>query len=77
MSIDKKVYDFAILLLECFFILIFLGLFLPRLLEYIFYNFINKPNVYDNSIFVNNLVYKNIDILHNYIVVFNTFLGLW
>jgi hypothetical protein len=77
MSIDKKIYDFTIILLECFFILMFLGLFLPRFLDYIFYNFINKPNVYDNSIFVNNLVYKNIDILHNYITVFNTFLGLW
>ncbi len=77
MSIDKRIYDFIIILLECFFILMFLGSFLPKFLDYVFYNFINKPNIYDNSIFVNNLVYKNIDILHNYIVVFNSFLGLW
>ncbi|AKA70106.1 hypothetical protein [Clostridium scatologenes] len=77
MNIDEKTYDFAITVLKCFFILIVLGLFLPKLLDYVFYNFINKPNVYDNSILVNNLVNRNIDILHNYIIVFNKFLGLW
>lgn len=77
MNIDEKTYDFTITVLKCFFILIFLGLFLPKLLDYVFYNFINKPNVYDNSILVNNLVHRNIDILHNYIIVFNKFLGLW
>ncbi|NMM61350.1 endonuclease III [Clostridium sp. P21] len=77
MNANKEVYDFIVTLLKCFFILMFLGLFLPRLLDYIFYNFINKPNVYDNSILVNNLVHGNIYILHNYIIVFNKFLGLW
>lgn len=77
MNIDHKMYDFTITVLKCFFILIVLGLFLPKLLDYVFYNFINKPNVYDNSILVNNLVHRNIDILHNYIIVFNKFLGLW
>ncbi|AKN34043.1 endonuclease III [Clostridium carboxidivorans P7] len=77
MNIDEKIYDFIITVLKCFFILIVLGLFLPKLLDYVFYNFINKPNVYDNSILVNNLVHRNINILHNYIIVFNKFLGLW
>ncbi|WPC40890.1 endonuclease III [Clostridium sp. JS66] len=77
MNIDEKMYDFTITVLKCFFILIVLGLFLPKLLDYVFYNFINKPNIYDNSILVNNLVHRNIDILNNYIIVFNKFLGLW
>lgn len=77
MNIDREAYDFIITVLKCFFILIVLGLFLPKLLDYVFYNFINKPNVYDNSILVNNLVHRNVDILHNYIIVFNKFLGLW
>ena len=74
MSIDKEFGDFIIILLKCFFILIFFGLLLPKFLDYILYYFISKPNVYDNSILVHNIVNKNLDIIYKYITVFNEFL---
>ena len=73
MSIDEEFADFVIVLLKCFFILIFWGLLLPKFLDY----FISKPNVYDNSILVHNIVNKNLDIIYKYITVFNEFLRLW
>lgn len=76
MAIGEELGNFIIVLLKCFFILIFLGLVLPKVLDYILYYFISKPNVYDNSILVNNIVNKNLDIIYKYITVFNDFLRL-
>lgn len=76
MSLDKEFAEFIIVLLKCFLILIFFGLLLPKLLDYILYFFISKPNVYDNSILVHNIVNKNLDIIYKYITVFNEFLRL-
>lgn len=76
MSESKEFGNFMIAVLKCFFILFFFGLFLPKFLDYILYNFIIIPNVYDNSIFVHNLVRKNLDIIYNYIYVFQRFLGI-
>lgn len=73
---NREFGDFIITLLKCFFILFFFGLFLPEFLDYILYNFIIRPNVYDNSIFVHNLVRRNLDIIYNYIYVFQRFLGI-
>lgn len=74
MIINKEFVDFIIVVLKCFFILIFFGLLLPRLLDFILYNYICKPNVYDNSVLVHNIVNKNLDIIYNYITVFKEFL---
>lgn len=75
MSENKEFADFSITVLKCFFILFFFGLFLPRFLDYVLCNFIIRPNGYDNSIFVHNLFRKNLDIIYNYIYVFQRFLG--
>lgn len=74
MSIDREFGDFIIVLLKCFFILIFFGLLLPKVLDYILYYFISEPNTYDNSILVHNIVNKNLDIIYKYITIFNEFL---
>lgn len=74
MCIDKEFGDFIIVLLKCFLILIFFGLLLPKVLDYILYYVISKPNVYDNSILVHNIVNKNLDIIYKYITIFNEFL---
>lgn len=76
MVINEELGDFIIVLLKCFLILIFLGMVLPKVLDYILYYFISKPNIYDNSILVNNIVNKNLDIIYKYITVFNDFLRL-
>lgn len=72
---NQEFGEFAIIVLKCFFILVFFGFFLPKFLDYLLYNFISKPNAYDNSIFVNSLVRRNLDIIYNYIYVFERFLG--
>lgn len=76
MSIDKECGDFIIVLLKCFLILIFFGLLLPKVLDYILYYVISKPNVYDNSILVTNIINKNFDVISKYIAIFNDFLKL-
>ncbi|PRR86528.1 hypothetical protein CLLU_03290 [Clostridium luticellarii] len=74
MILNEKEYNFIIGVLKCFFILIFFGMFLPRCIDLILYNFIVKPHSYDNSIFVNSIFSRNIDLIYNYINIFNEFL---
>lgn len=74
MILENRSTHFIIIILECFFILIFFGILLPRILDYILYYFIIKPKVYQNSIFVYSIINKNFNILYNYTVVFNQFL---
>lgn len=74
MIINRELADFTIILLKCFFILVFFGFFLPKLFDFILYYYICKPNSYDNSMLVNSIVNKNIDIINNYVTVFKDFL---
>ncbi|WP_123053588.1 endonuclease III [Clostridium sp. JN-1] len=69
---NKNNLEFAATLLECFLILIFFGLLLPKLIDYSLYYYMDKS--YNNSILVYNVVEKNADIISNYIIVFNNFL---
>lgn len=69
---NKNSLEFITTLLECFFILIFFGLLLPKLIDYSLYYYMDKS--YNNSILVYNVVEKNADIISNYIIVFNNFL---
>lgn len=74
MILDESKLDFIIEVLKCFFVLIFFGMFLPKFIDLILYNFVIKPHSYDNSIFVYNIFSRNIDIIYNYITVFNEFI---
>lgn len=74
MTIKSNITDFIIIFLKCFLILIFFGFFLPKFLDFILYYYICKPNIYDNSILVHNIVNKNIDLINNYVTVFKDFL---
>lgn len=76
MIISEEFTNFFIILLKCFLILTFFGLLLPRFLDYFLYNFINKANAYDNSLFVYNIFHKNEYIIYNYINIFSEFLKL-
>ena len=55
---------FLITIFKCFFLLLLFGIFLPKILDYIIYYFVVKPNVYENSIFVYNIFNKNHNILY-------------
>lgn len=74
MIIYSEVTDFIIVVLKCFVIMMFWGMILPKFLDYFIYNFINKPNIYDNSILVHNIFHKNLNFLNYYIDVFDEFL---
>lgn len=74
MILDEQKSNFIIEVLKCFFILVFLGMFLPKFIDLVIYNLVVKSHSYDNSIFVYNIFSKNIDIIYNYITVFNEFI---
>jgi hypothetical protein len=65
---------FLFVTLKCFLILMVFGLFLPKLVDYMLYYFIIKPDVYHNSVFVYNEFNKNITVLYNYSVIIKEFL---
>lgn len=65
---QENVIEFLYLILKCFFILILFGMLLPKVIDGLLYYFY-KTNIYDNSIFVNFLVDKNMKILYNYLYI--------
>ncbi|RMC96368.1 endonuclease III [Clostridium autoethanogenum] len=74
MILDEKKAAFIIVTLKCFFILVFFGVFLPRCIDFVIYNFVVKPHSYDNSIFVYSIFGKDIKVIYNYTIIFNEFL---
>lgn len=74
MILNEQRSNFIIEVLKCFFILIFFGMFLPRFIDVVIYNLVVKFHSYDNSVFVYGIFSKNIDIIYNYITVFNEFI---
>jgi hypothetical protein len=64
----ENVIEFISLILRCFLVLIIFGMLLPKIIDGVLYYFY-KTNIYDNSIFVNFLVDKNMKILYNYIYI--------
>lgn len=61
-------------IVKCFLILLFFGEIFPFILDMLFYYFVDKVAVYDNSVLVYNIINRNIDILYNYIYIFQEFL---
>ncbi|AZV56124.1 endonuclease III [Clostridium sp. AWRP] len=74
MILDEKKSEFIIVTLKCFFILLFFGIFLPRCIDFVIYNFVVKPHSYENSIFVYSIFSKNMNMIYNYTIVFKEFL---
>ncbi|GAA0723596.1 hypothetical protein GCM10008905_16410 [Clostridium malenominatum] len=70
------IYEFFIRLLKCFCIIMFFGLLLPELLDYILFNYINKKIVYENSILVNNMINKNKLFILNYYLIVKQFIKI-
>ncbi|AGK97568.1 hypothetical protein Clopa_2722 [Clostridium pasteurianum BC1] len=62
--------DAVILIMKCFLILIFLGVILPKLVDYSIYLFISKSEVHNNSILVYNVLEWDKRIIYNFIYLF-------
>lgn len=66
--------EFIIILLKCFFILVFLGVFLPKIIDWLLYNFISSDDNYKDSILVYKLINSNVKILYTYVFLFKNFI---
>jgi hypothetical protein len=64
---------FLIIYTECFIIIFIMGGVLPNILDYVL-NYFYKSVIYENSILVGNELIKPLEILYNYIYIFNSIL---
>lgn len=71
---EKDIKLFLIIYIECFFILIFFGEVLPRILELVLNNYYNNPEFHKNSILVGREVNKGLQFIYNYMKTFKLFL---
>lgn len=71
---QENLIEFISLIIKCFLVLILFGMLLPKVIDGLLYYFY-KTNIYDNSIFVNFLVDKNMKILYNYIYIIKKIIG--
>jgi len=69
----KDLLYFAMLILKCFIILIIVGIFMPKTVDYLLENLINNTNIYKNSVLVYKLVDNNYKLVYNYILTFYLF----
>ena len=69
----EDLWDFVILTIKCFVILIVIGIFLPKAVDYLLQNLIDNTKIYRNSVVVYKLVDKNYKLVYNYILTFYLF----
>ena len=70
---NKDVLHFVMLTIKCFTILLIIGIFMPRVVDYLLENLINNTKIYKNSVVVYNLVDNNYNLVYNYILTFYLF----
>ncbi|MBU3142174.1 endonuclease III [Clostridium sp. CF012] len=70
---DKELLRFVMLTIKCFVVLMVIGIFLPKAVDYLLQCLINNTKIYKNSIFVYKLVDKNYKLVYNYILTFYLF----
>jgi hypothetical protein len=68
--INSDVFKTITLFFKCILILIFLGIILPNLFDYIIISFIIKSKFHGNSVLVYNILSDNKQIIYNYIYLF-------
>lgn len=64
----------VIVILKCFFILLFFGEVLPKCIDYMLYYMYRANEFSNNSTFVCYIVDKNIKLINNYIYIFRVFI---
>jgi len=70
---NKDLWHFVVMTLKCFIILIVIGIFLPKTIDYLLQNLINNTKIYKNSVIVYKLVDNNYKLVYNYILTFYLF----
>ncbi|HEY5587644.1 MAG TPA: endonuclease III [Candidatus Paceibacterota bacterium] len=70
---NKELWRFVMLTIKCFVILLVIGIFLPKAVDYLLQSLIDNTRIYKNSIFVYKLVDKNYKLIYNFILTFYLF----
>lgn len=70
---NKELWHFVMITIKCFIILMVLGIFLPKAMDYLFQSLIDNTKIYKNSIVVYKLVDNNYKLVYNYILTFYLF----
>jgi hypothetical protein len=70
---DYDIIQFTILILKCFLILVFFGIILPWLVDYMFFYVSRGAGDIYNSVFVYNS-YNNKSVVRNFVVVFRKYI---
>jgi hypothetical protein len=68
------VKKFLIIYAKCFIVIFVMGGILPNILDYVLNHFYNQPGTYENSILVGGQMVKPLEILYNYMHIFNSIL---
>ncbi|MBK5240749.1 endonuclease III [Clostridium sp.] len=69
----KELWNFTILTVKCFIILLAMGILMPKAVDFLLHNLINNTEIYKNSIAVYKLVDLNYKLVYNYILKFYLF----
>lgn len=69
----EDLFHFLLLTIKCFIILIVLGVFLPKFVDYSLERLINDTRIYKNSVVVYKLVDNNYKLVYNYVLTFYLF----
>ncbi len=69
----KDIWQFVLLTIKCFLILIVIGILMPKVIDYLLQNLITNTKIYKNSVVVYKLVDNNYKLVYNYILTFYLF----
>jgi len=72
----QEVLEFIIIVLKCFFILMFFGIILPKIIEILLHSMNYNFKFRDNTKFVNYSLSEKGSIASNYLNLFYSLLGL-
>ena len=74
-NIRDKNIEFIISIIKCFFILLMFGNYLPKIIDYLLYQYISFHDLHENSTFVYNVISRNRIIIYKYIYTFKSFIN--
>ena len=66
--------EFLVIYVKCFIIIFIMGGVLPNILEHVLNHFYSQPGTYENSILVDGKLVRPLEILYNYMHLFNSIL---
>ena len=75
LKVEDKNIEFIISIIKCFFILLMFGNYLPKIINYLLYQYISFHDLHENSTFVYTVINRNRIIIYKYIYTFKSFIN--